>query len=142
MKLAILLMAAVSASAQSNLTQTISGDKSILTLLRSPAQPIKDASFLVEYITREKCFECGVRYAMVCGGEDSDCNIPYKDVQHFAPFATEREAFDFLNHGMTGEFVRLLRVSAVPVNVVKSTREVPQPPKVEETTEYSARGQK
>jgi hypothetical protein len=105
-----------------------------------------ETKYLVEYTTEEKCYECLSTLAVYC---TDGCPPQMKTVQHFEPFGSEKEALDFMNgeifvlhdnsifYQKMGKFVRLLKVTEVPVKEIKHVIEIPQPSKVVETTEYT-----
>lgn len=105
------------------------------TTLNAP----KDFKYLVVYLTLEKCYECGYVQAVYCSGS-GDCGMPLKSVQHLEPFATRDEALKFLNGThLAWTSVKLLQVHELKLDVATTTTEVPQPPKVVESTKYSVR---
>lgn len=123
----------------------------ILAALALPvfAQPAA-SKYLVEYSTAEKCYECGVRFAIGCLPDSPDCGVPNKAVPHFVEFATVKEALTFIN--LTEEdnrwladrgtvitaktFVRLLAFTEVALDKDVKIVEEPQPPKKIETVTY------
>ncbi len=129
---ALLFACALAAQSTTNSDQIVFSG----TVPIAPKAPIKDPSILVEYTTEEPCYECGTRYAVFCSPPVPDCGIPQKTVQHFEPFESEEVALEFMKTRMPGKFIRLLRVVPVPVKVIVRVKEVPQPPKVVENTEY------
>lgn len=48
----------------------------------------------------EKCYECSMRYSMVCGS-DSDCNVPLKTVDDYLFFVTAQKAVTWINEYVT-----------------------------------------
>lgn len=91
-----------------------------------PQLPAKDTKYILLEEVDERVE--GVTYAISCfQTTPADCGAVYAKTQKLVPFASLKDALDYLNGG-GHRFVMLYVVTPVEVKVKETTTEVPQPP--------------